>query len=157
MDNSLRLRFALAEYWIPFLLWMAVIFFFSHMDGESSGALSDWIKGLVKEVFAWLGWEDDDQGGGNLGFWVRKAAHAFEYGLLFFLGWRVLRQYSLGNKTFWMVWAFCWVYASLDEWHQSFVPGRTATPMDVGVDMIGATLSLLGCWLWWGRKKDRQG
>jgi len=31
--------------------------------------------------------------------------------------------------------------AGLDEWHQLFVPSRTASPMDVLIDTIGAALA----------------
>ena len=34
-------------------------------------------------------------------------------------------------------------YAVSDEWHQSFVPGRTATPVDVAIDAIGIGLAAL--------------
>ena len=34
-------------------------------------------------------------------------------------------------------------YAVSDEWHQSFVPGRTATPVDVAIDGIGIGLAAL--------------
>jgi VanZ family protein len=34
-------------------------------------------------------------------------------------------------------------YAASDEWHQSFVPGRTATAEDVAIDGIGVALAAL--------------
>lgn len=40
--------------------------------------------------------------------------------------------------------AFASVYGVLDEWHQSFVPGRYASLTDVMLDVVGA---LLGVWL----------
>jgi VanZ family protein len=33
------------------------------------------------------------------------------------------------------------VYAGLDEWHQSFVPLRNASPRDVAIDAFGAVLA----------------
>jgi VanZ family protein len=36
----------------------------------------------------------------------------------------------------------CAVYASLDEFHQSFVPSRGASPVDVVLDTFGAALGL---------------
>ncbi len=38
------------------------------------------------------------------------------------------------------------VYAGLDEWHQSYVPGRSASLSDVGVDTCGIFLGLV-LWL----------
>ena len=34
-------------------------------------------------------------------------------------------------------------YGFLDEWHQTFVPGRFGTLTDVGFDVIGAIIGLL--------------
>jgi len=39
------------------------------------------------------------------------------------------------------------LYASSDEFHQSFTPGRTPSVSDVGIDTIGATLGTLA-WTW---------
>jgi VanZ family protein len=35
------------------------------------------------------------------------------------------------------------LYAASDEYHQTFVPGRNGTPVDVGVDAVGALVALL--------------
>jgi VanZ family protein len=40
----------------------------------------------------------------------------------------------------------CLVYALSDELHQSFVAGRNATMVDVGIDIIGSTVCLLLVW-----------
>jgi len=37
----------------------------------------------------------------------------------------------------------CGVYAVSDEFHQSFVPSRTATARDVGIDAAGAVFGVL--------------
>ena len=42
-------------------------------------------------------------------------------------GWKLLLAAGL----------FCVAFAGLDEWHQSFVPGRTPSPRDVLIDSIG--------------------
>jgi VanZ family protein len=39
-------------------------------------------------------------------------------------------------------------YGISDEWHQSFVPGRTADIMDLRADATGAILGTAACWLW---------
>ena len=36
------------------------------------------------------------------------------------------------------------LYGITDEWHQSFVPGRTPDAMDVAADALGACLGALG-------------
>lgn len=48
------------------------------------------------------------------------------------------------------------IYGFLDEWHQSFVPGRTPDILDIIADTVGATLAiLLVTWLA-RRSADRQ-
>jgi len=38
-------------------------------------------------------------------------------------------------------------YAAFDEWHQSFVPGRSPSPWDVAIDCAGSVIGL-GSWIW---------
>jgi VanZ family protein len=45
-------------------------------------------------------------------------------------------------------WAIASAYAATDEWHQSFVPGRTADLHDWYADAIGALLGAGACWAW---------
>jgi VanZ family protein len=40
------------------------------------------------------------------------------------------------------------LYALSDEFHQSFVPGRDARVLDVGIDTLGAALGVVGSWVW---------
>jgi VanZ family protein len=35
------------------------------------------------------------------------------------------------------------VIATLDEYHQSFIPSRTSSPIDVGIDLCGAMAAQL--------------
>ena len=50
-----------------------------------------------------------------------------------------------------LIWLLAILYAASDEFHQSFVAGRGATLMDVGIDSIGAGLGL-----WWAKKKFKK-
>jgi VanZ family protein len=75
----------------------------------------------------------------GLGTWdlvLRKCAHMTEYAILAALLWRALRSYR---------WAFvvAVAYACTDEFHQSFVRGRHATPVDVCIDAAGALVGLV--------------
>lgn len=45
-------------------------------------------------------------------------------------------------------WAIASAYAATDEWHQSFVPGRSADVNDWYADAIGALIGAGGCWAW---------
>lgn len=39
-------------------------------------------------------------------------------------------------------------YGATDEWHQTFVRGRTADAMDVAADAIGACIGVAAYWAW---------
>lgn len=40
------------------------------------------------------------------------------------------------------------LYGMSDEWHQTFVPGRTAAFDDLVADAIGALVGTGACWAW---------
>jgi VanZ family protein len=82
-------------------------------------------------------------------FFIRKAAHVSEYAILAVLLYRAFvhtvfqsrRALSAG-----IVLLSCAAYAASDEFHQSFVPSRTASLRDVMIDLCGATLAILLYW-----------
>jgi VanZ family protein len=78
---------------------------------------------------------------------AKKTVHVAEYAILAMLLWRALR--SINFSPYLVSFAMAVLYAVSDEFHQSFVPGRTASPRDVAIDTLstGATLVLLW-WLW---------
>lgn len=39
-------------------------------------------------------------------------------------------------------------YSAFDEFHQSFVPGRSADLFDLVADTTGGLIGLIGCWAW---------
>jgi len=45
-------------------------------------------------------------------------------------------------------WAIAATYAASDEWHQSFVPGRTSDFRDWLADAAGALAGAGACWAW---------
>jgi len=78
---------------------------------------------------------------------IRKTGHFVGYGvvsLTFFYSWRqTLRRAAVQHWTVWrrasVLAIVCTVLiASLDEYHQSFLPGRTSSVFDVGIDLCGA-------------------
>jgi VanZ family protein len=46
------------------------------------------------------------------------------------------------------------LYGLSDEWHQSFVPGRTPDVVDILTDAIGAAIGLLLVW-WISQRLER--
>jgi VanZ family protein len=93
---------------------------------------------------------------------IRKCGHFTEY---FILSLLILRGLLAGRKEFALRWALIVIlivagYAALDEFHQMFVPGRTAAVADVLLDTTGgaaaqAIVALLV--LWGGVRQHRNG
>ena len=78
--------------------------------------------------------------------WVKKGSHLLGYGLL-----AQSYRYGCGGSNLnanWKAGALAILYAISDEFHQSFVPGRNASVIDIGIDTIGISLSLLGAYVY---------
>jgi VanZ family protein len=82
---------------------------------------------------------------------IRKMAHVTEYFLLGLLLYRAFKSDSKG-LTVWRFAAFALavvaLYASTDEFHQTFVAGRTPSIIDVGIDTFGGFLAQCVCLTW---------
>ena len=83
---------------------------------------------------------------------IRKTGHFVGYGLVsiaFFYSWRkTLQQMAMRHWTLWrrasMLAVLCTLsIAILDEFHQSFLPSRTSSPIDVCIDLSGAIAAQL--------------
>jgi VanZ family protein len=79
---------------------------------------------------------------------IRKTAHITEYFVFSLLLLQAIRGIESGWKLRWAILALLIAssYAALDEFHQSFVPSRTASPRDVLLDATGATLAQIVAW-----------
>ena len=125
--------------WLPAILWTAVIF------AASSGSFSSANTGgfLGKLVHSILGDRIGPTAVEVIHFIIRKLSHVTEYGILSILVYRAVRADRTGWSMRWAITAIVYaaVVGSLDEWHQSFVPGRTATPWDTVIDTLGAALA----------------
>jgi VanZ family protein len=106
----------LASTWLPALIWLAVIFAFSSRHGGGHLPTSKIV--------------------------LRKLAHVTEYFVLTVLLLRALQRSDVAAAMP-VAAVAALAYAAGDEWHQSFVPGRTATPRDVAIDGIGIALAAL--------------
>ncbi|HLI27797.1 MAG TPA: VanZ family protein [Chloroflexota bacterium] len=73
---------------------------------------------------------------------AKKSAHAAGYAVFAVLLQRALDpgRHDAGRRR--LAWLLAVAYAVSDEWHQAFVPGRTATPLDVAIDGAGAAVGL---------------
>jgi VanZ family protein len=85
---------------------------------------------------------------------IRKTGHFVGYGtlsLLFYRAWRLTaailhrRTFRIENVIYAL--ACTLIVAASDEWHQTFIPGRTGRVQDVFLDMAGACTLQLLFWL----------
>jgi VanZ family protein len=91
---------------------------------------------------------------------IRKCAHFTEY---FILSLLILHGIRGDRREMRLAWIFAVIvlvagYASLDEFHQSFVPGRTAAVGDVLIDTSGGAAAqiIAALVLLWGHVRQKQ-
>lgn len=116
--SSIKLNPTITRF-LPALIWMGLIFFFSSIpDLSLHGQLSVY------------------------DFVLRKLAHITEYAIL-----TICYYYALPNmqtkKRLLLSAVISIVYATTDEFHQSFVYRRTGHLSDVAIDSIGVLISLV--------------
>ena len=106
--------------WLPVLAWAGLIFAFSAQPDLR----------FVEDEF--------------LDFVVRKVGHAGVFGILALLAWR-----ALGLTTVWrqprtpvVALGLTVGYAITDELHQGLVAGRYPSPVDAGIDIVGALVAI---------------
>jgi VanZ family protein len=135
------------KYWLPVLVWMALIFSGS-TDLMSSQRTSRIIGPLVRWMFPRL----PEEMIGQVVFVVRKTAHVTEYAILAMLLWRALRRPVKPDPRPWSwrepAWALALaaLYAVSDELHQSLVASRFGSALDVCLDTAGAAGGLFLVW-----------
>lgn len=106
--------------WLPLLAWMALIYLFSDQPD-------------IPQV-----------GSSLLDLLVKKSLHALAYAILATLFWRALKTIPrLQGAALPLALLLTILYAASDEWHQTFVPGRSGRPTDVLIDTLGALAAIL--------------
>jgi VanZ family protein len=93
------------------------------------------------------------------GEWQYEAAHVFEYAVFGALAFVVLRLYFAARPAVLLAvaaWLASVAYGISDEFHQSFVPNRDATWVDVVFDATGAAIGIAVAWyaLWRWRTRN---
>ncbi|HEX7407096.1 MAG TPA: VanZ family protein [Candidatus Binatia bacterium] len=129
----------LIPYWGLVLVWMVLISLLS-TEPFSAENTSRYIDPLLRYLFPHIT-------AAEFVFWhtvIRKSAHFAEFFILGNLAyWALRRGRSPGWRVSWMLQALglAVLYSLADEAHQAFVPNRTASLFDSGIDSLGAAVS----------------
>jgi len=135
---------AFLRYWLPIIIWLALIFIGSTdlMSAEHTsriiGPFLHWLFPTISPITVL-----------RVQFFMRKLAHVSEYAILAVLLYRAFVHTALKGRralSASLVLLFCAAYAATDEFHQSFVPSRTASLRDVMIDICGAMLAVILYW-----------
>jgi VanZ family protein len=149
--------------WWPALVWIGVIAFEStgNLSSDNTGAL---LYKVMRRLFGHVNLHDVLV----WNFRLRKTGHVVGYGILSLLllrGWRrtlaqaraTLGRATVGLVTYGRTAILAWLgtvfVASMDEWHQSFIPSRTGTWHDVVLDSIAGLAFLLLAYAWLRRPR----
>ena len=129
------------SYYLPLIAWLAFISFASS-GSFSAGNTSRIIGPLV----LWLFPNTSPETLAVIHFTTRKIAHFTEYAILGFLAARAFRtspRPAIRDRWLLICVTLIVVYALMDEFHQSFVPSRTASIFDSLIDIAGGLTALL--------------
>jgi VanZ family protein len=136
---------------MPAIVWMAIIFL-----GSTDILSAEHTSRFLVPFLRWLDPQISLAALNAIQVGVRKLGHVTEYAILAMLLWHALRGGTRWQAKmsilFFVAWVACAIFAASDEFHQSFVPSRTASSTDVMIDIIGALIGLLICLISWRRK-----
>ena len=125
--------------WLPPIIWAAAIFGFSTkiFSSENTGPI---VESVITAIF---GFAIKPSTIDVIHYLIRKAGHLTEYAILGGLLFRAIRGERRGWNWRWAAAAIAIaaLYASTDEFHQIFVPGRTPSVWDVLLDTVGAAVA----------------
>ncbi len=126
----------------------AIIFKFSSQIAEESDGISHGVLRKIIDVFPYTKGLSEEikikmvEHGNPI---IRKLAHFSIYALV---GVWIMSFMSTFNIRLYKKWIISMLvgalYAASDEFHQSFVPGRGPSIIDVGIDSLGVFTGILG-------------
>lgn len=117
------------------ILWMIFIFVMSSFDATSSSNQSNFIVDIITSII-------NIKDIGLLSLIIRKLAHFIEY---FILGILVINFITRYDKKIIIAILLCIIYATSDEIHQIFVPGRSCQIIDIMIDSLGSIMGIYLC------------
>lgn len=138
-----RQRMRAVVWWGLWILWCGVIYYISadpvftgestaHIIQEAAPAPVSSRPGMVRV----------------LNLVLRKSGHALGFGVLGALSFAAVSSWPRPRRAAVWAWAMASLYAVTDEWHQTFVPGRTGSIQDVLLDAAGAAVGVaLAAWV----------
>lgn len=138
------------------MVWIALISVESS-DMFSSNNTGSLLYGLIVRFYGEISFYDFLM----FHMYLRKTGHVLGYGMLALLllrGWRAtLSQIPewFGRSAL-LAWVGTAFVASLDEWHQSFIPSRTGTWRDVALDSAAGLVFLLIAHFWLRRSEPAE-
>ncbi len=132
------------------LFWMGVIFYMSSNNGQISHKDSSTIVNFIENKTTNKNSEvnknavkEQQENISRLDYVLRKNAHAFMYMILaFFVSSTFFSFNKKGKSSVVYILFICLFYAVTDEFHQSFVQGRTSLVSDILIDFGGALIGL---------------
>jgi VanZ family protein len=134
-----------AKFWLPVLIWMAMIFTAS-TDIGSTRHTSRFIGPFIRYFWPDVSAETIHK----VQVAVRKTGHISGYAFFAMLVYRALQRGLFANgwsiRSAGIAEGASILYAITDELHQSTVPSRLGSPLDVLIDAIGAALGLATIW-----------
>ena len=130
------------KYWLPVFLWMIFIFI-----GSSDLMSAEHTSRFLVPFLRWLAPDISDAAVATIQLFIRKCAHLAEYAILAAFLLRAFRksQERLARATI-SAFILAAIYAAFDEFHQAFVPSRSASPYDVAIDTAGVLVGLAIYW-----------
>ena len=137
--------------WFLVILWMLVIFSFSHMNGDNSNSKSKGTINKILETTNKVGITNVDITAGkeaeavdNLNGPLRKLMHIGVYFILALLVINALRVSNVKlNLTYLLTFIICFIYACTDEYHQTLISDRSGEFKDVLIDSFGSIIGIL--------------
>lgn len=134
---------------IATLMWMGVIFYLSSQPAVQSAGLSGGILSRMRALVGDLPVVGQVFVMNMTEHVLRKAAHMTEYAILGMLLLHSIRQYlpetekKTGKSQIGIAFAIGVAYAVSDEYHQTFVPGRSGEIKDVCIDSVGVAIGIV--------------
>jgi VanZ family protein len=149
LKSAVAVRSDAWKAWLAAVLWLGLIAFESTNTLSAANTsrflypLLHFLLGL--DLVHFLTWH----------FFLRKTGHVIGYAvlsLLFFRAWKTTVP-VIGNPPWSIVWAriaftMTALVASLDEWHQTFLPSRTGTVNDILLDSTAALAAQILIYAW---------